>query len=330
MLARSRPAFFGCFVLCFAGVLAAQVTPPARDIVAARVNGQAIPELMVYRSLLRMPPQRREEGRKEVLNFLIDNVIVDQYLVQVPIKVEPKEIDESLAKIKSEAAKDKQDFQEILKKLMISEDELRTELTSALRWDKFVLQLGTEKVLQQHFADNIDMFNGSRVRARHILIPIKDGKKDEALAKITAIKKSIDAEVGQTMTKLPATTDAITREKERAKAMEQVFIKTATNESTCPSKKDGGDLGFFARAGDMVEPFARAAFGLKQYQMSGPVPTEFGYHLILAVDSKPGTEVTFEKIKPNVQEVYAERLREAVLAAYKPKAKIEMVPKSRE
>ena len=75
----------------------------------------------------------------------------------------------------------------------------------------------------------------------------------------------------------------------------------------------------------MVEPFARAAFALKPYQMSEPVATDFGYHLILAVDYKPGKEIRYEDAKPFVQEVYGERLREAVLLQYKAKSKIEIL-----
>jgi peptidyl-prolyl cis-trans isomerase C len=338
MFARSSQALLGsCVVLFSAGIVLSQApapTPkveplPAPNLIAARVNGHAISELMVYRSLMGVPPQRHDEARKDLLNYLIENTIVDQYLVQLKIQIEPKEIDENIKKIKDEAAKDKRNYQDILKKLSITEEELRTELTRALRWDKFVLKQGPDKVLQQFFTQNSDMFNGRRLRARHILIPIKDNNKDSAFAKITAIKKSIDAEVGQIVAKLPSTTDSITREKERANALEQAFIKAAQADSTCPSKKDGGDLGYFPRVGAMVEPFARAAFALKQFQMSEPVATEFGYHLILAIDFKEGKDKKFEEVKPFVQEVYGERLREAILAAYKPKAKIEIVERKK-
>ena len=71
-------------------------------------------------------------------------------------------------------------------------------------------------------------------------------------------------------------------------------------------------------------PFARAAFALKPYQMSEPVATEFGHHLILAVDYRPGKDVKYENVKSYVLEVYGERLRDAVLAAYKGKSKIEV------
>ena len=339
MFARSRLALVSSAILTLAGFLAAQPSPipppkgllkdpppPARDIVAARVNGQVVPELAVYRGLLRFSVERRAEARKDVLNYLIDNTVVDQYLLQLKIPVEAKEIEEHIEKVKKEAIAEKQDFKQLLEKLMISEDELRTELTSALRWDKFILQQGTDDKLQPYFKANLEMFNGSRMQARHILLPASAA---DAPVKIATIKKNIEAEVSQSMTKVPANADAITREKERAKALEQIFSKAAVDYSTCPSKEKGGDLGYFPRAGAMVEPFARVAFALKPFQMSDPVATEFGYHLILAVDFKPGKEVKYEEVKPFVQEVYGERLREAVLTNYKTKSKIEiMQPKN--
>ncbi len=303
--------------------------PPTRDKIAALVNGQAISELAVYRGLMRVSPAKREEARKEILNFLIENAIIDQYLLQLKIQVETKVIEEHINKIKQEAKNTKQEFKEMLKKLHIEEDELRTELTGALRWDKFVLQQGTDKVLQDMFTRNVEMFNGAEVKARHILVSAADGKNDAAYAKIVGIKKKIDDQVGQVIAKIPPTADAITREKARAAAIDKAFADQAASESTCPSKKNGGDLGFFPRVGAMVEPFARAAFALKPFQLSDPVSTEFGWHLILPVDAKPGKEVKFEAVKPFVQEVYGEKLREAVLAAYRPKSTIEIVGKKK-
>lgn len=342
MFAQTRWELVVVGLLAFAGALAAQAPapppqpiqplktdpPPSRDAVAARVNGQVLSELAVYRGLQRVPPARREEARKDVLNYLIDNMIVDQYLLQLKLAVEPKEVEENVAKIKKEAAAEKQDFNELLKKLVITEDELRVELTAALRWDKFVLQQGTDDKLQDYFKKNPDTFNGTRVHARHILLPI-DGKAEAAQAKLLAIKTHVEQEAAQAAAKLPAATDAITREKERAKTLETAFAKAAAENSTCPSSKNGGDLGFFRRAGDMVEPFARTAFELKPYQISNPVATEFGYHLILAVEREPGKEISFEKAKSFVQEVYGERLREAVLAHYKAKARIEIMQRSK-
>ncbi len=57
------------------------------------------------------------------------------------------------------------------------------------------------------------------------------------------------------------------------------FAKIAQQKSSCPSGKNGGDLGTFGR-GQMVKPFEKAAFELEKGKISQPVKTEFGWHII--------------------------------------------------
>ena len=57
------------------------------------------------------------------------------------------------------------------------------------------------------------------------------------------------------------------------------FADLAQKFSKCPSGQTGGDLGEFGR-GQMVQAFEEAAFALEVDQVSAPVQTQFGYHLI--------------------------------------------------
>jgi parvulin-like peptidyl-prolyl isomerase len=172
------------------------------------------------------------------------------------------------------------------------------------------------------------MFDGSLVRARHILlIPASNDPKviEQTRQQLLAVRKQIEDTAAAGLAKLPANTDNLAREKARARLIEETFAAQAKEKSACPSKKQGGDVDWFPRAGSMVEPFAKAAFALKPYQMSDVVQTQFGLHLILAIDQKAGkTAVKFEETKDDVKEIFAGRLREQLCEQLRAKAKINM------
>lgn len=64
------------------------------------------------------------------------------------------------------------------------------------------------------------------------------------------------------------------------------FAETAKANSSCGSAPQGGDLGWFA-SGAMVPEFEQAAFALADGQLSSPVKTRFGYHIIKRIESRP-------------------------------------------
>ena len=63
------------------------------------------------------------------------------------------------------------------------------------------------------------------------------------------------------------------------------FADLAREKSEGPSSEKGGDLGFFGK-GDMVKPFEETVFDMEAGEVSEPVKTEFGWHLIKKVDEK--------------------------------------------
>jgi peptidyl-prolyl cis-trans isomerase C len=96
------------------------------------------------------------------------------------------------------------------------------------------------------------------------------------------------------------------------------FEDAAAEHSTCPSKDAGGDLGSFPR-GQMVPEFEEAVFNMKQGEVTGPVGTQFGYHLIKLEDLQAGGESEYEEVKNEIEktlmyqkqsEVYSNKLND--------------------
>lgn len=121
----------------------------------------------------------------------------------------------------------------------------------------------TEKDAQKYYNENKEKFALEQVRASHILV----NTKEEA----EALKKELDA--GKSF-------EALARAKSRDEK----------------SAEKGGDLGFFKK-GEMVPEFESVAFGLKKGEISDPVQTQFGYHIIKLTDRKTGSTVEFAKVK---------------------------------
>lgn len=96
----------------------------------------------------------------------------------------------------------------------------------------------------------------------------------------------------------------VASEEEAAKIKDEIsnglsFEDAARKYSSCPSKEQGGNLGEFSR-GMMVPEFEEAAFNLPIGEVSEPVKTQFGYHLIQVDAKHEASTKAFEEVQQNV------------------------------
>lgn len=93
------------------------------------------------------------------------------------------------------------------------------------------------------------------------------------------------------------------------------FEQAAEKYSACPSGKEGGSLGDFGR-GQMVPEFEAACYAMQEGEISAPVQTQFGYHLIRLNSKKAGEVAPLEAVR---EELKAKLLRDKQQAAYQSK-----------
>ena len=92
------------------------------------------------------------------------------------------------------------------------------------------------------------------------------------------------------------------------------FEETAKQHSSCPSNEHGGTLGSYER-GQMVPEYDNVAFKMKVNEISMPVKTQFGYHLIKLNSKTQGEKPVFDKVKDQVKnDLHTKLQRETYLA----------------
>jgi peptidyl-prolyl cis-trans isomerase C len=135
----------------------------------------------------------------------------------------------------------------------------------------------TDAAMKKVYEDAVkSMANEQEVRARHILVP----SEDEAKAVLAEIKKGTD------------------------------FAELAKQKSKDPgAAAEGGDLGYFGKE-QMVPEFAETAFKLNKGQVSDPVKTQFGWHIIKVEDKRTKPMPEFDKVKDQI-ETYVQRKAQA-------------------
>ena len=194
------------------------------------------------------------------------------------------------------------------------------------------VDLALESIVKQEKLSSVKDLERALKRAGLSMRKFKDMIRDEMLVQKMVAK--IRGEVKVTpddLREVKASHILVTTEAEAREILEKIkrgedFAALARKYSNDPgSAKKGGDLGYFS-TGSMVEPFEKAAFGLKVTELSEPVKTPFGYHIVKVTDARlrkfTGEEKDIEKA------ALAEKQEKAFrkwFSELKSKAKVEII-----
>ncbi|MCC7440066.1 MAG: peptidylprolyl isomerase [Bdellovibrionales bacterium] len=152
----------------------------------------------------------------------------------------------------------------------------------------------TDAAARKYYSQYADRYSSGQVRAQHILLATR-----EEAEKLLPLVQRPGAD----------------------------FQESAEKYSRDPSAKNNrGDLGFFPR-GQYDPSFTEAAFNAEKGQIVGPVKTDFGWHLIKAIDFKSGRNLNFEEVELRVRNDLRMRLTQGFLDTLKKKTKVEVLSK---
>ena len=150
-------------------------------------------------------------------------------------------------------------------------------------------QLMEEMLKERYQAQYANQGGEQEIHARHILLV----SEADAMAVLQELEKGIE------------------------------FAELAKQRSKGPSASRGGDLGFF-RKQDMVPEFAEAAFALGEGEVSAPVKTQFGWHVILLVARRSSAPPPFDQVAETLQREVARDAIVKIIADLRSKTNIQL------
>ena len=262
----------------------------AQEKLLLELEGQIPPEQM---------DQARSQMKKQAVESLVNQSLLLQEADRKGIQPDEKQVEDRFRDIAGRFPQ-VEDFHKVLDSMGFSEETFRVELArnqkieTLLQGEVGTPEKATEGDVDAFYRDYPDNFTlQEKVRASHILISA--GPEDPEPVRV---QKRL--ELSKLRGELEQGGD---------------FASLASQHSGCPSKAQGGDLGFFER-GKMVKPFDEAAFNLKPGEISDIVETKFGCHLILATERQEAGIVPLEEVRDKVAEFLNGQKNQEKIGAY--------------
>jgi peptidyl-prolyl cis-trans isomerase C len=245
-----------------------------------------------------IPEGRLGELKLQVLESLIDQEILYQEAKKAGYEADKEQLDQQLQQIKGQFPSEEQ-YRQTMAQQGVSEESILEELDKALVVQNYITERFTSKVTlteadaRAYYETNPQYFvQPEQVRASHILFTVKP---DASAEEVAAARKKAEATL------------------ERYESGEE-FSDLARELSEGPSAPQGGDLGSFGR-NQMVKPFEDAAFSMEVGDVSDPVRTDFGFHLIRLTAKNDEEVVPFQQVSDQISDhLYKLQLGELVNA----------------
>ena len=257
----------------------AEVPPkPANlDQVLATVNGEKITrgDLLNFLSRYQVPQASPEQIYHDAIESLINARLLGQFLARQQIAVPPEKVNEAIAQIESNLkANGRGDLQTLLQQSGRTMDDVRRQVT----WDEYVKLKATDAELKKFVANHKDLVNSTLIKASHIYLNVPVDATAADKEKIRQQLLAIKQDIADKKTSFAAAANKFSQDPANAEG-------------------SGGDIGYFGLRTGIIPEFADAAFALKPGEISDPVETIHGLHLIEVTDRKEGTPVDFEQHK---------------------------------
>jgi len=215
--------------------------------------------------------------RKRFAFRFLANALIEKYVVDNKLNFPREQFEDQYKKFQEAKALDAGSYEQWLLDNGIDDEEFKRFWAANWAIEQSMLQQVSDaevEAMLQKMRDEIPFR-----RASHMLFMYKGSERADATVKRSKEDALKDAQA------------AI----KRVQAGEE-FAKVAEDLSDCPSRKNGGDLNFFARKGAMAEPFAAATYALAKVgdTTSQPVETTFGYHVIKLTEVRMVNDVKKE------------------------------------
>ncbi len=254
--------------------------------VIAIVNGKRITQEDLARRMKNFTDLETETQsaiKQETIDQLITDILLEEFVDKQGLIVTKEEIEREINQIRGNLVASMEDTTQSLEQILatIGSDinEFKKSIKHSIALEKYFNNKLNNEVLEEYFEKNKSVFNSESVKVSHILVDTRGLKTEEELSQMLKRIKEIKREIDQGAT----------------------FDEVAKKYSDCPSALQGGDLGFIQRKGNLAKSFLDAAFSLQVGQVSEPVQTEYGYHLIKVTDKRPGFQVRFMDVREKVR-----------------------------